>query len=284
MTTKNILIASHSYDEAITRCVMNNREYFNCEMSIVLLSDILFDFHIYDEVNDANNIVGWYKNNELFISNKSHHLLNRVLFFPESLFSNFILEDKDYAQREFEAYIGFSFNAFLGVSNKTTTGLCEKLLSMPQQWIRISKKCDVSIPKYYWGPSILNPLKGNRIVTSDIYNYLNWNPKFNTEKQGHVFCFEKPKGAPVFVLVMGHKMLITSDIVLTASEENKILELSKNISMLMQYFISEILFFIDGLNVIFGCIHSGIIRSVKNVNFESFVIKNLIGEFRLCAN
>ena len=284
MTIKNILIASHSYDETITRCVIKNREHFERTISIVLLSDILFNYDVYDEINDSCNIVKWYKKDELFISNKSHHLLNRVLYFPDSLFSNFIPEDKDYAQREFEAYIGFSFNAFFGVSNKTTTGLCEKTLSLPQQWNRVSKECGASIPTYYWGPSTLNPLCGNRIVTSDIYNYLNWHPEHYTQEQDHIFCFEKPKGEPVFVLVMGSKMLITSDVILTACEEKKIFELSKQISILTHYFVAEILLFIDEENVIFGCINAGIVRSVKNIHFDEFVIKNLISEFVSCVN
>ncbi len=284
MKIKNILIASHSYDEAITHCVIKNREHFESSVSIVLLSDILFDYDIYDEINDEYNVVKWYKKDDQYISNNSHCLLNRVLYFPDSLFSKFLPEDKDYAQREFEAYIGFSFNAFFGVSNQTTTGLCEKALSLPQQWNKVSKECDASIPTYYWGPDALNPLNGHRIVTSDIYHYLNWNPENNTQKQEHVFCFEKPKGEPVFVLVMGKKMLITSDIILTASEEHNILKLSNQISILTHYFISEILFFVDGDSVIFGCINAGIVRSVKNIHFDSFVIKHLISEFISCAH
>ena len=284
MTIKNILIASHSYDEAITHCVIKNREHFEAAISIVLLADILFNYDIYDEINDSYNIVKWYKKDDLLISNKSHHLLTRVLYFPDSLFSKFMPEDKDYAQREFEAYIGFSFNAFFGVSNKTTTGLCEKALSLPQQWNRVNKECNVNIPTYYWGPGTLNPLSGNRIVTSDIYNYLNWHPEHHIQEQDHIFCFEKPKGEPVFVLVIGSKMLITSDFILTAYEEKKIFELSKQISILTHYFVAEILLFIDGENVIFGCINAGIVRSVKNIHFDAFVIKNLISEFVSCVN
>ena len=46
----------------------------------------------------------------------SHAILNRVTYVPDKLFEKFTVEDREYAKREFEAYIGFSFNSFLGLA------------------------------------------------------------------------------------------------------------------------------------------------------------------------
>lgn len=68
--------------------------------------------------------IKWIKGSEQHISNNDYFLLNRVLYVPNTLFSNFAKIDRDYAQRELEAYMGFSFNAFTGIGNQLANGAC----------------------------------------------------------------------------------------------------------------------------------------------------------------
>jgi len=279
----DIIIASASKQEAITNCVINNTHCFEHNISVVLLSDILLEYGIFDELNDSKNIIAWYENNKLIVSNETHLLLNRVLYFDDSLFLKFKLEDKDYARREFEAYIGFSFNSFSGVSNQNSMGLCENPLSLPNQWKIINNNLNLKTPNYYWGLNKLSPLKGDRIVQSDIYDFLNWRINKDTQED-HIFCFEKPEGNPVFCFVIGGKTMITSDIFLSDILKARVIGICKEISRVIPYFIYEVLFFYDGTDFIFGCVNPEIIRSVKNKYFDSFVIQHLISEFMLCLS
>jgi hypothetical protein len=284
MKTKNIIIASACKQEAITNCVINNAERFEKNVSVVLLSDILLNYDIFDELNDSKNIINWYENNELIISSKTHLLLNRVLYFNNELFVKFQDEDKNYARREFEAYIGFSFNSFLGVSNKNPIGLCEKPLALPCQWRMIKDNLHLKTPTYYWGLQKLNPLKNNRIVQSDIYDFLNWRISKEEPEEKHIFCFEKPKGDPIFALVVGSKIMLTSNSLLSNIFENELMIICEQISSATHHFIYEVLFFYDGVNLTFGCINPDIIHSVKNNKFDDFIINNLISEFMSCLN
>jgi len=280
-----MVVVSNSFDETITNLIIKNQKSLKCDISIVLLSELLFDYEIFDELSDSKKIVTWFINNNKQISNLTHSILNRVLYIPNEIFSKFKSEDYEYAQREFEAYIGFAFNAYYGVSNKTTNGLCENLISLPQQWNIVKKICNVNTPAFYWGPSQLNYLtKEANSIYSNIYNLLNWSPSNNIPDNEHIFCFLKPLGEPIFVLSIGQKKLITTDITLPSEIEKTLNNIVDKITDAICYFISEMLFFFDGNNLTFGCINSAVIKSGKNKNIDNFICNNLIEEFKRCAN
>lgn len=285
MTKKNLLIVSHSLDEAITQSVQSNLSSFESKISIVSLYELIHDYEIFDEISDCGSVIRWYKGNDLCISNTDHLLLNRVLGVQTALFANFIESDQEYAQRELEAYLGFAFNSFTGIGNKSAKGAPADILSLPQQWSRIQNQFNLNIPNYYWGPHFLNSLENmNSLVYSDIYNFLNWSPHKVIPEHEHIFCFEKPPGEPVFILSIGTSQLLTSKVFLPLAIKNKIQEISVNINNYFKYFISEILLFINDENMIFGCINHEIIRSVQNKNFDQFICENLLSEFYKCLN
>jgi hypothetical protein len=208
-----------------------------------------------------------------------------VLYVPNTLFGNFIKIDREYAQRELEAYIGFSFNAFSGVGNQLANGACVDSISLPQQWNRITKEFEINVPNYYWGPVDNNSLDNkDALVYSRIYNFLNWSINHNPIKENHVFCFEKPQGQPVFILSIGNEQLITSDITLSIQEKDKLKILAGRINKFFNHFISEILIFVDGVDLSFGCINPEIIRSNKNKDMDNFICNNLVSEFYKCMN
>jgi len=284
MKKNKILITTHSLSEAITKCVINNRQYFDETIAIVSLQELMTDYTIFDELTDSKNIIRWNKGNDLCISNADYYLLNRVLYMPHSLFNDFISQDKEYAQRELEAYIGFSFNAFIGVGNKSPKGSVGDILSLPQQWDSIKNKFNINVPHYYWGPNYHNHLKNcDELIYSSIYNYLNWSSLNNLPYQNHVFCFNKPKGKPVFVLSIGNQQLVNSDFEFSLEIKDELCKIVAGIYYHYGYFIFEALFFIDD-QINFACINHEIIQSSKNSNYEKFVCDNLISEFYKCMN
>lgn len=60
MLINNILITSHSADEAITKCVSENKGIFNNNITIILLDQLLNEYKIFDEFSDTNNTVRWF--------------------------------------------------------------------------------------------------------------------------------------------------------------------------------------------------------------------------------
>lgn len=285
MSKKNIVIVSHSLDETITRCIRDNIKNFEVNIKIISLQELMSDYTIFDEVSDRGTCINWSKGLDHPISNSNHFLLNRVLYVPDRLFINFAKIDREYAQRELEAYIGFSFNAFTGIGNQLANGACVVSISLPQQWHRIVKELGINVPNYYWGPYIYNNLANkDTLVYSRIYNFLNWSITLNPKKENHIFCFEKPPGQPVFILSIGNKQLITSDIILSSEVKNRLEILVGRLNKFFNHFVSEILIFVNGLELNFGCINPEVIRSNKNKNFDDFVCNNLISEFYKCMN
>lgn len=285
MSKKNLVIASHSLDEAITRCIRDNKKQLDAHIAIVSLHELMTEYEICDEVSDAGTCIKWIKGLEHPISNTNYVLLNRVLHVPDTLFSQFAKRDREYAQRELEAYMGFSFNAFTGIGNHLANGICVESLSLPQQWKIIARELAINTPDYYWGPAGFNPLDNEDIlVHSQIYNFLNWSLNSKPKEDKHVFCFEKPRGEPVFILSIGNAQLLSSDMNLSIALKDKLEILAGRINQLFHHFISEIMIFIDGTDLTFACINPEIIRSKKNKDFDKFVCNNLVREFYQCMN
>lgn len=279
---KKLLIASLHDNEAITKCVLGNPAIFSKSVDVVFIEQLLTEMNIYDELYDHDSIIRWYKGNELFFSNKTHHLLNRVSFIPSVLFEEFIEQDRDYAKREFEAYLGYSFNSFYGMGNKTPNGICEQLLSLPQQW-KLAVTHDIETPEYYWGLQSQNPLSG-RLVYSNIYDYLSWKSKDYQPSNNHIFCFKRPAGMPVFVTCIGRQCFIGERAGLSKTDEEHLINFSIQINNTLNYFISELLFFVDENKITFGCINTEILGATSSKGFEDFVCNNLLKEFESCLN
>ena len=283
--SKSLVIVSHSLDEAITRCVINNKKNLGVDVTTVSLHELMTEYEICDEIRDTGTCVKWIKGFEMPISNTNAFLLNRVLYVPSILFSGFAKKDREYAQREFEAYMGYSFNAFSGIGNHLANGACVDSISLPRQWKNVAKEFAINIPNYYWGPYGFNHLNNKEnLVHSTIYNFLHWSIGSKPKENSHVFCFEKPQGKPVFIFSIGNEQLITSDINLSIELREKLKILAGKINKFFNHFISEILIFIDGADLNFGCINPEIIRSSKNKEFEGFVCRNLVKEFYNCLN
>lgn len=283
-SSRNLVVVSHSLDEAITKCILNHKNDLEVNIRIVSLHELMSEYDIFDEVNDAGTTIKWIKGSE-YISNANYLLLNRVLYVPSALFGHFATIDQEYAKREFEAYLGFSFNAFTGIGNQLANGLCVDSTSLPQQWKKIAKDFEINVPNYYWGPGIFNHLDNQGLlVYSNIYNFLNWSINSKQPNENHVFCFEKPQGEPVFILSIGNEQLISSNIGLSIELKEKISILAGKVNKLFNHFISEILIFVHGSDLVFGCINPEVIRSIGHDDFENFVLRNLFREFYKCMS
>jgi hypothetical protein len=284
MINKKLIIASSSQDEAITKYILNNKQKFDLDIEILLLNDLLTKYDINDEVNDNEAIVRWIKPNGQVISNTDYILLNRVTFIPDSMFFKFIEKDRLYARSEFEAYLGFAFNSFIGVGNTVYNGVCTKTSSLPEQWLKVKDMDDMSIPVFYWGPKEFQNDEDDLFIYSEIDNLLNWRDSYITEVKEHIFCFKKPIGTPIFTFNIGNETLINDDSNLSKTMRAKLQVLSSKIQKKFDYFISEILFFINGDTITFGCINHEVIETVKNRQFNDFIYDNLIKEYFKCVS
>ena len=273
--------------EAITKCVVENSNSFTQEIDIVLLQDFLLNYDVYDELNDNDVVIKWYQGSKI-ISNKTHDLLNRVHYIPDFYFNNYIKKDRIYAKREFEAYIKFAFNAFYPRENAVDAinNLFMDFLSLPQQWRKVSTNIGIDIPKYFLGPNRLNNLCCDKLIYSDIYNLINWSRSDSSsclsvlDDNKHVFCFEKPQGQPVFLCNLGEKCFVVNKDELEDKVVDRLLLLAESIASYFNYFISEMLFFVDEYKITFGCVNHEIIRSTTSELFQDFICGNLIEEYQ----
>lgn len=281
MPRKKLLIASSHKEEAITKWIDENSSSRSA-VDLIFIEELLTGYEICDELNSEGPIIRWKKDELVNYSNNSHTLLNRVIFINNHLFKSFRVEDREYAQREFEAYLGFSLNAFQSPQYQAINGICERIKSLPQQWQLVNKSLNWPIPEYYWGSNQLKLFADREnFVSSTIYDFLNWSASLKTSTG---FGFIKPQGNPMFVLSVGSCSLNTYEGELTKFQEDKINKLVEQLRLLFGYFIFELLIFISEEQMTFGCINIDIIRSPKNPGFNVFLEQNLIKEYYQCLN
>lgn len=278
-----ILVASSDINEAITNWIINNKS-LELYCDVITLNDLLNKYEIQDELNDDEVKIEWsFLLEGKKYTNKEYSLLNRITFIENSLFENFQLIDLDYAKREFEAYLGFAFNAFKSPQYQALNGICEKIYSLPQQWQMVQNTIFMHVPEYWWSGQNFNPLANNEnVVHSEIFNFLNWSSTPFKKPTG--FSFMKPIGHPVFILALGESYLLTSELSLTFTQRQIIIAIGRKLSELFKYFIFECLLFVDGDQITFGCVNIDIVRSSNNPDFNSFLQKNFLKEYFQCLH
>ncbi|WP_133131363.1 hypothetical protein [Legionella yabuuchiae] len=284
MSEKKLLVASSHKDEAITKWIRES-DFLNSLIDIIYIQELLDNFDIRDKLDKNGPVIEWHDSQGNQYSNNSHYILNRVINIEERLFQNFRKEDQDYAQREFEAYLGFALNAFLSPQNQAINGICERFKTLPQQWQMVKNIKGISIPKYYWGSPGYKFLSDEKnVVHSNIFDCLNWSTHQTYNEQETGFRFVKPNGMPLFVLSIGEKDLITFDEQLSEEQQDRIRNVLPQIRSLFNYFIFELLLFINDDQITFGCINIDVIQSVTNPGFDGYMQKHLVEESSKCLN
>lgn len=284
MSNKRLLIASSSRHEAITKWFLNNNSA-DFAIDLIFIDELLNAYDIRDELNDGHAVIRWYDSNQLKYSNETHSILNRVIYVDDDLFQSFQLEDREYAKREFEAYLGFAFNGFQSPQTSTVNGICEFVYSLPQQWRTVAKVLNINTPQYYWGSKNYNALENKpNVVHSNIYNFLNWSITNSEIHNQTGFCFQRPEGKPLFVLSIGDSYLITQDDALSNKQLEQVDFILLRLKQEFKYFIFELLIFVTEQKMTFGCINIDIIRSQQNPLFEDFLQRNLVKEYYKCLN
>ncbi|MDI9818513.1 MULTISPECIES: hypothetical protein [unclassified Legionella] len=284
MFEKKLLVASSHRSEAITKWILES-ESVKQSIDVIFIEELLDNFEIRDELDKNGPSIQWFDTVGNKYSNKTHYLLNRVINVEECLFNQFRHEDRNYAQREFEAYLGFALNAFVSPQIQAINGICERFKTLPQQWQMVKNIEGISIPRYYWG-SPGHPFLSDEknIVHSSIFDCLNWSTNQIYSEQESGFRFIKPDGKPLFVLSIGEKDLITFDEKSSIEQRTRIKVITQQIRKLFEYFIFELLLFVNEEKITFGCINIDIIQSAKNPGFNSFMQKHLVEESSKCLN
>lgn len=282
MNINNLLITSSS-DEVITKCILDNRHKIGLDIEVVTTRDLLENYDINDEINDEETIIRWIKPDGKVITNKDMVLLNRVVRIPDSLFKNFVKQDRCYARSEFSAYIGFAFNAFDGIDNKSYDGVCVTMHSLPEQWLKVEDIENIIIPDFYWGPKKLCPYRSDEnYMCTEVGNLLNWQKSYIIDSLDNVFFFKKPGGIAIFTITIGTKTIVESGKRLSNNIEYELIKLSQKIRNKFNYFIFETLFFINEQMITFGCINHEIIKMKDDGMFCNFICENLIEELGKC--
>lgn len=284
MNNKKLLIASSSRSEAITKWIINNHSSNNM-IDLIFIDDLLNKYQIHDELNDEEINIKWYENNTLKYTNATHSLLNRIVHLDKALFNNFKFQDREYAKREFESYLGFALNGFRKAQKIAINGVCEHIYSLPQQWKLVSQRLSLPVPKYYWGSKDYEPFKhDSNIIHSGIYNFLNWSPLSVNNENTSSFCFKRPIGEPLFIASVGSSHLITTNLQVTDAQLTFLGIFLNKVRSLFNYFIFEVLVFINEEQLTFGCINIDVIHSQYNPLFDDFLNKNLLQEYNKCLN
>lgn len=288
MNNKRLLVVSSSLDEAITQWILANKAYSSSGIDVLLLEELLKACEIQDELTPKKTVIRWFKNGRLRYGNASHHLLNRIIYIDDKLFECYEKGDQEYAKREFEAYLGFSLNSFSKVQNIAINGLCERVYSLPFQWMLVEKQLKLQVPHYYWGLRQSNTLvpQGNcqRVVYSHIYDFLNWSNPVEVKEESTQFCFLRPLGEPVCVLSLGAQHLFSSSITLSDDQRQDIEKIAQDIRRLFSYFVFELVLFVHQEKISFGCVNIDLVRSSKNPEFNYFMDSYFLKEYYQCLN
>jgi|GEM_PF-2007268 len=279
------LIASTHRDEAITRVLMKHHASLPYHCEFIFLDELLNEFNIFDTVTDEKTTITWQSKEGMCYSNKDYALINRVTYIPNDIFDAFAINDRSYAKREFEAYLGFAFNAFATTDTHTPQGIVNNYYSLPKQWQLVADIPNLTTPRYFFGDAHVAPwLNTHRLVESHIYNLYFWKITPNAQVDQRIrFCFEKPYGIPLIILLIGKKYLISkADKNLNGKTISQIETIITEIRKRIPLFIGEILLFIDDKTITFGCINPNVITTPSHTEFETFVFDHLLDEALTC--
>lgn len=241
--------------------------------TVLTLHDFIKKVNIYDECNASGVNIKWQYNKMTFCNDKKTILYSRICHFPQSLFQDFSENDREYAQSEMEAYLGFALNSFNKLDPVIDERGCIPCYSLPQQWQSIkSSELMVAVPKYYWGDPKFNHLDSRHLVYSGIYEYNMWSiRKKNDLESNSVFCFERPNGIPMICFVINGNVMLLDSKNNYMGHHKEIKDIARQLAKIFNYFLCEILLFVDLHEVTIGCISPYVIQSHANNKFSQFV-------------
>lgn len=248
------------------------------------LQEFMQHVEVFDYLDPKHLSIHWQYNDVVINNDQQTLLLNRVCQIPTTLFNDFNSDDAEYALSELEAYLGFALNAFNSINRAIDERGCVPCYSLPYQWRKTKKAFNqIQVPGYYWGDARFNHLNKENLIYSDIYRYDLWRVVSAPQAEKSVFCFERPKGQALISLVIGDNVLLTGDLQLSEEMSQQIKLLSVNIAQDFNYFICEMLFFIEEKTICFGCVSPYVIESDKAKGFSVFVNQSIACEIEQYA-
>lgn len=272
-----VFIYSHD-DEKLTSILKNNLKKKEC--IILSIKHLLNDFSIFDTFVDGQAKINWFDNCNTQITNdNSTILINRVLDVPRELFQHFHENDRNYAKREFEAYLSFALSAFKHkVGNASPMGLAGRFFSLINQWQRIKNHTHIKTPEYFYGPRTHLPSHfHNQSVCGSLFDYGNWQVSdMKSEDIGNKLYYKRPHGIPIFAFLAGKDVVLAqlSNHQLELIDDKRIEKITLQIGNLFNYPFAEILFFKNGENISFGCINQSI-----NAPWPDSILDKAVNQF-----
>jgi hypothetical protein len=196
-------------------------------------------------------------------------VLNLLDHLPRDIFTDFVEEDRSYAQLEFTAYLIFALSHFHNIINPPTngglSGFCD---SLPFQWLLCRKYSEsVVTPDFYFGlfddapDHLRNDV--NTVVSDNIFRGTYWKTNRTQEslQNDYYLFYKRPRGVPLLVTKLDQQEWVTQlDDRKIAINNNRLpLELCNKLMNDYSLRLAEILFFYDEKHdrFCFGCIIPG---------------------------
>lgn len=253
---KHILLYSHS-KEPITEALLSMPHTKNRGVTPISLHELLHHAQIVDHFDHSSTSIGWTFPSGLRVSNtEEYYMINRVLSVPKSLFEDFAIEDRRYAENEFRAYLLFALEAFpRSYGRPGPFGLCGNQYSLPRQWSMVeAMELPLKVPNYYLGCMDFCPLDKNIVYTEPFCFYL-WRPN-DALRAKTSFAFERPQGRPAIAAVFGETVKIfpctAPQTALSKDDEARLVPYAQSLARCFGYPICEILFFLEDEHIFFG--------------------------------
>jgi hypothetical protein len=140
-------------------------------------------------------------------------VINRILDFPQEIFQDYTNEDRVYAQREIEAFVGGLLSIIRPEDSSVSTpiGIPWLQQALPEQWQKVKKIPGLDVPQYVWsGPGLGHTVgeleSKDHWIEKDPHDFAQWRKSLENLSPKSVdfgvLRHERPKGEPVAVLVL----------------------------------------------------------------------------------
>lgn len=201
---EKLWVVSSDLQEALSRAVLDLDP--KSEHSAVLHTRMILErgrcFDVFDMDREE---VSW-------LPKATRPLVNRNFGTPLAWFDPFAPEDRYYAQREFDAYLGAVLSS-VHPKERHYLGKAPGLISMAAQWERVRVLCRgegsslaLSVPRYRWTRGFPESTETTRWIRTNPYSYWNFKesiPEGQLADLGSTFEFARPTGETVIVSRIG---------------------------------------------------------------------------------
>ena len=266
----------YSSEDPIARVIQANPRKHVC---VISMQEFIEEVQVFDVIDTEGAVVSWLFDGRTLSSQQQVLLLNRNHGIARGYFNRLSSVDDSYCISELYAYLGFALSVFEHLNKVVTPYGQDPFYDLPIQW-SLMMSMGLAVPTYYWGDPRFNPLKGEDIIFSESHNIYKWrNKKNDTDDKDRVidFCFRRPVGDPIFVLIVGQCGMAVCGRTRSIIRCTTVLEIAIQVAEKLDLFVGEAVFFRNNRSgeYVFGAMSSRINFTSTIDGFETVVLKGL---------